>query len=376
MIQFINQIRDVLPLSLLLFFIFVLGAIIGSLLNVCIYRIPFEKSILWPGSRCGSCLQPIRWYDNIPLVSYWLLRGRCRTCGVSFSIRYWLIELLTAGALAGLFYLEIIENIHGFEVLKNQQNMIAWRFFPDWQAWFVWGPHALLVCFLMVASVIDLDHREIPLGITIPGTVLGLATAVIFAWPWPYTPAEALQQVPPNMPWWNLAPNLGPRHGLYPWPFWGPLPQWFAPGGNLQTGLVTGLAGLLFGTLMLRLVRFLFGLGLGIEALGLGDADLMMMAGAFLGWQPVLVAFFIGVFAGLLFGVVQMIAGGDNQLPFGPSLAVGIILAMLCWRGIGTHFQPILFNGVLLGALAVTSCVLMVVLSYAMRLLRLLRAKP
>src|ERR1700730_3128951 len=88
--------------------LFVFGAIIGSLLNVCIYRIPLEKSILWPGSRCGHCLQPVRWYDNIPLLSYWVLGGRCRSCGREFASRYFWIELLTAVCCAGLFCLELL----------------------------------------------------------------------------------------------------------------------------------------------------------------------------------------------------------------------------------------------------------------------------
>src|SRR6202049_3306266 len=84
-------------LVFLLVDVFVLGAIVGSFLNVCIYRLPLEKSILWPpASHCSHCLQPIRWYDNIPLLSYWLLWGHCRICGAKFSVRYFFIELLTA----------------------------------------------------------------------------------------------------------------------------------------------------------------------------------------------------------------------------------------------------------------------------------------
>ena len=71
--------------------VFVIGAVVGSFINVCVARLPLEKSILWPGSRCGKCLQPVRWYDNVPLVSYWLLRGRCRSCGERFSIQYFLV---------------------------------------------------------------------------------------------------------------------------------------------------------------------------------------------------------------------------------------------------------------------------------------------
>ena len=76
-----------LPVILWTTWTFVLGACVGSLLNVCIARLPQEKSILWPSSRCGFCLRPIRWFDNIPLVSYWLLRGRCRHCGARIALR-------------------------------------------------------------------------------------------------------------------------------------------------------------------------------------------------------------------------------------------------------------------------------------------------
>src|SRR4051812_44211861 len=101
-------------------FAFVLGAAVGSWLNVCIYRIPYEKSLLWPGSHCGHCFQPVRWYDNIPLVSYWVLRGRCRVCKTPFSIRYFLIELLTGLVFAGLFYLDVGLNVHGIRRFQQQ----------------------------------------------------------------------------------------------------------------------------------------------------------------------------------------------------------------------------------------------------------------
>src|SRR5437016_2955694 len=90
---------------------FVLGTIVGSFLNVCIARLPLEKSILWPSSRCGHCFQPIHWYDNVPLISYLWLRGRCRTCGHRYSIRYFLVELLTGLGWLALYYLEVVANI-------------------------------------------------------------------------------------------------------------------------------------------------------------------------------------------------------------------------------------------------------------------------
>jgi leader peptidase (prepilin peptidase)/N-methyltransferase len=348
----------------LLILLFVFGCMVGSLLNVCIYRIPLEKSLWWPGSRCGSCLQPVRWYDNIPLVSYLVLRGRCRTCGARFSARYFVVELLTGLAFAGLFYLDVADNVQEIPLLRLERDTMERLFFPSWQAWVVFGHHALLVCFLLVASFCDLDYREIPLAVTIPGTALGLIEAVLWPWPWPSLPnTHAVYQLQQAASWWALPPNQGIVPGLYPWPFWGPLPAWFAPGGNWQTGLATGLAGFLAGALLLRVVRWVFTVGLRKEALGLGDADLMMMAGSFLGWQPVVVAFFLGVFVGLFFGIPQYFWWKDRSLPFGPSLAIGTVLTMLTWRCLGPHFQPLFFNWMLLVPLIVVTGVLMLVAS-------------
>src|SRR5947208_5682923 len=112
------------------------------------------------------------------------------------------------------------------------------------------------------------------------------------------------------------------------------------PLGSPLAGFATGLTGALVGTWLLRGIRFIFSKGLGREALGLGDADLMMMAGAFLGWQPVVVAFFASVIPALFFGVIQWIVNRDNSLPFGPSLGAGIVLTFLCWKWIGPELQP------------------------------------
>lgn len=351
-----------------LILVFVLGAIVGSFINVCVARLPLEKSILWPGSRCASCLQPVRWYDNLPLLSYWLLRGRCRTCGGRFSIQYFVVELLTGLGFAGLFYLEVVKNIQGWP--GAQAWAIQFGVFPPvW--WIGWGFHAILFAFLMTASVTDLNGREIPLQLTLTGTAIGLIGAVLMPWPWPLTPAQAMPQPAQNvLPGWEWRVGVVGQ-GIYPWPVWGPLPAWLAPGGNWQTGLATGLAGMLVGSILLRAIGFLFSTGLGKEALGLGDADLMMMAGAFLGWQPILVAFFVSVFPALVFGIVQMTVNRDHSLPFGPSLAMGVVLTFLGWRYVaGSPLQMMLFWGQMLLWLAVMAGVFMFGSSYLLRLLR------
>lgn len=362
------------------------GAVVGSFLNVCIFRLPLEKSLFWPSSRCGHCLQPIRWADNLPLIGYWKLRGRCRVCQHAFSIRYFVVELVTSLSFVALFYLEVIVNVHSFD------ERLLWRDRFDWATLSTFVYHAMLLSFLLVATFCDLESRNIPLSLTVSGTVVGLIGAMLFPWPWPYTPAEA--QMQPGA-WWMQRDN--PREGLYAWPVWGPLPDWL-PAGSVGLGLATSLAGILVGTLMLRAVRFFFGLGMGAEymeeplldeknlwftarwwswlqrvggkTLGLGDADLMMMAGSFLGWQPVLAAFFVGVFPGMIFGLVQRILRGENELPFGPALAMGVMITCLCWHWIGPHFQILFFNHYLLLGLAGASCAFMIVAGYCIRILR------
>src|SRR5262245_26082462 len=136
--------------------VFVLGAAVGSGLNVCIVRIPYEKSILWPGSHCGKCFQPVRWYDNIPLVSYWVLRGRCRSCGAAFSMRYFLIELFTGLAFVAVFYFDVIANVRDIKAFR-QDEFPGWNIthgVVPWAGWLVFAGDALLVALLIVTTFI------------------------------------------------------------------------------------------------------------------------------------------------------------------------------------------------------------------------------
>jgi len=132
-------------------FIFVSGAVIGSFLNVCIHRLPAEKSVVSPSSHCPQCRTPIRFYDNIPILSFLLLRGRCRVCGTPISVQYILIEIMNGAGYA----------------------LIAWKFGLYTETVF----YALLFSALLTASVIDLYHQIIPDVITIPGIIIGLAAS-------------------------------------------------------------------------------------------------------------------------------------------------------------------------------------------------------
>lgn len=328
-----------------LILVFVLGICAGGILNYCFYRLPLEKSLFWPGPRCGRCLQPIRWFDNLPLVSYLLLQGRCRTCGGHIPLRYPVVELLTGLLFVGLFYAEIGQNVLGLPYLRIHGADIAAGNIPS-AAWAVFGTHAVLACFLFLTSLCDLDDMAIPLPITLTGTLIGLACSTLFAWPFPdAAPERALPRVGgfvlPHLP-----------AGLYPWPLWYPLPEWL-PRGSWQLGLATGLAGALAGMMVMRLVRFTYGAARGIEGLGVGDADLMMMAGAFVGWQPVVLSCFVAAFPGLMFGIIQLLRRGNQPLPFGPALALGVILTLWLWPYLGesdplrfVFFSPGFLGGV------------------------------
>lgn len=135
--------------TVMIVYLFALGACLGSFGNVVIYRMPLGKSVVRPGSTCGSCLKPIRFYHNIPILSWFLLRGRCGQCGAKYSIRYAMVELLTAT----LF-------------------VVAWyRFGMSWTLL-----EALIFIFsLVVVSFIDLDHMILPDKFTLSGILIGLA---------------------------------------------------------------------------------------------------------------------------------------------------------------------------------------------------------
>ncbi len=142
-----------MPFILISIFVFILGTIFGSFLNVCIHRFPREQSIVWPGSRCPSCGKSIAWHDNVPILSFLILGGQCRSCKVKISSRYWMVEAVT-----GFVYLWI-----WFHFGATVQGLTA----------------AILFSLLFVASVVDLEHQIIPDEISLGGLVCGL---LLSAW--------------------------------------------------------------------------------------------------------------------------------------------------------------------------------------------------
>jgi leader peptidase (prepilin peptidase)/N-methyltransferase len=350
----------------------VIGAIVGGFLNICIYRLPLQKSVFWPGPRCSHCLQRIRWYDNIPILSYWLLGGRCRTCNAGFSFRYLWVEFLTGLSFAGLFYLVVMKNVRGVETQPFDPPQAV----PVEALVVIWGYHAILASFLIVATFTDIDYQDIPLGITIPGTILGVIGGVLWPWPWPL-PVNRLP--PPEQ--WDLVyfgglgysdPNVRALPiGLQPWPVWMPAPEWLPP-GSWQMGLATALAGAVLGTGLVRLIRFIFGWGLGKEAMGLGDADLMMMIGAFLGWQSLVGVLFFAVFLGLFYAVFLVLTNRGHELPFGPFLAGGAVLTMLFTWPLAAWSQTSFFELRLIVILVGMCSVLAFFMTLSIRMFRLI----
>jgi leader peptidase (prepilin peptidase) / N-methyltransferase len=134
--------------------VFILGAVIGSFLNVCIYRIPLSRSIVWPGSFCPFCERPIKWFHNIPLLSYVMLRGKCAYCARPIALRYFMVELFTALSGALLLY-----------------------HFGMGPAFFV---YAVFTCALIVVVGIDIEHQQIPDCISLPGICVGAALVTMF----------------------------------------------------------------------------------------------------------------------------------------------------------------------------------------------------
>jgi len=251
--------------------VFLFGLLVGSFLNVCIARLPEGRSIVSPPSHCPRCATPIRWYDNIPLLSFLVLRGRCRSCGHGISWRYPLVELLNA-----LFFLGCVLQ---FGITGEAVVMMA------------------LCSSLLVITFIDIDHQIIPDVITLPGMVLGLLVGPFFM-----TPLAA------------------------------PLPFNSAPfAGSYVTGLLNSILGLLLGGGPLWLIGLLWEKLRKIEAMGGGDVKLMGMVGSLLAWQGAFLTILLGAFAGSVVGTALIVAKkhrADAVIPFGPFLAAGAFITV------------------------------------------------
>ena len=262
----------------------VFGLLIGSFLNVCIHRWPRNRSVVKPRSHCVRCRKPIAWYDNIPLLSYLMLAGRCRRCGARISARYPLVEFLTAI----LFF---------YQVSTLGPTVAALKM--------------CVFCAIALALVFcDLEKRILPDEFTLGGTVLGLIFAA-FRVPVPDITARAIG-----------------------WMAGAELPEWSHALAESALGATLPAFFLWFGGWLYFKVRHR-------EGLGFGDVKLIAMVGSFLGLRGALLTLILGSISGSVIGYGYIrLTGRDAstyELPFGTFLGAAALLAAI----LGTRLLPL-----------------------------------
>lgn len=263
------------------FFSFALGACIASFLNVVIWRVPRGESIVRPPSHCPKCNAPIKWYQNLPIVSWLALRGKCANCRAPISPRYILVETLGGMLFLAMFW-------HLSCLLSEGIPLTVWcvQLLIGW----IW------LSLMLVGSMIDFDHQLLPDFVTVGGMGLGLAWGVFqVAWIW---------RVPVPIPLLRL----------------------LAP-------LIYSLGGLVFGFGLLWLIRFLGSKAFKREAMGMGDVFLMGAVGALFGPVAVLFTLIASSVFGSLIGVGLICLskakpGKFIAIPFGPYICLGCLLWM------------------------------------------------
>lgn len=257
---------DALTSTIATLLVFGLGASVGSFLNVVIYRLPAGLSVLYPPSRCPQCLNRLKPYDNVPVLGWLWLKGRCRFCQTEISIRYPLVEFAT-----GLLFLAVFRSFDLSITTLGYWTLISW---------------------LLALALIDLDTLTLPNSLTQSGLVVGLLFQAIAGWS-----------------------TTGTTVGIT---------------AGIAVGIWQGVLGAVLGIWLLDLVAILGAIGFGQTAMGGGDAKLAAMIGAWLGWKLMLLACFlacaIGAFAGGGAIALKLISR-RQPMPFGPFLAVGAGIA-------------------------------------------------
>jgi len=288
---------------------FLLGLLFGSFLNVCISRLPAHESILRPRSHCTACGHAVRWFDNLPILSWLFLRARCRDCKAPISRRYPAVE-----AAVGLFFARTAAYLWTVWVMPGPSSS---TFDVRMQSSVEAIGIAVLAFLLIGLMVMDWQTQRLPDAFTLTGIGIGLFQVCV----------EAI----------FLAPGegdviLSADHQLRL-----SSPGSFAAQGNV---FLTGPEALVFGrvadvaaaALILLTVRWLYKRLRGRDGMGLGDVKLFAMIAAFLGWGEFLLALFAGVLAASLYGLALLAlrrANAASKLPFGSFLAAGGLFAAL-----------------------------------------------
>ena len=175
--------------------LFAVGACIGSFVNVVALRLPAGIGIAHSNSRCPRCLHPIRWYDNIPLISWLDLRGRCRDCGVGIPIRYPLVELLVGFLLLALALGEALVAARNLPMPMSAGRYFYWK--PA-EVWTLYAFHGLLLTTLFTVSLMRFDRSRVPLSVFVPAIGIGLAATPFLSW---------LHPTPTWIPEWVALPR-------------------------------------------------------------------------------------------------------------------------------------------------------------------------
>ncbi len=275
-----------LPLPVLVAFALIFGGLIGSFLNVVIYRLPRGIFFQSTFSRCPSCGDQIKFYDNIPVLSYLMLGGRCRHCRAPISSRYPTVEALTATLFALTAYIDLTRG-----------------------AWFALPFDLLFVAAILALIFIDAELMILPNKITYPGFVVALIARLFVL------NTYGVEFVI-RMTFGDLLIDGVPSQSSL-----------------LTASIVNSLLGALVGGGSLWLVGWLWKRLRGVDAMGLGDVKMMFMVGAYLGWTLTLVTMFIAFLTGAIGGALFMYRSGKRdlsmQLPFGIFLGIGAIISLL-----------------------------------------------
>lgn len=402
-----------LPIGVRLAAVFVLGACIGSAVNWAIYALAWNPRPISPWSWPAFSAPRRRWWDRLPIVGWLGLRREAGLHGAGFWVRPLLLELVAALGYVALYWWETVA---GGLLPWGVAEAMGDRLQPTLHLEFV--SHGVLIALMLAASMIDADEKIIPDEITVAGTLSALVLAA--AWPWSLLPVatvqglldievEFLRLTSPNawpawlegspqkgslwlglLCWWGWCAALLPRtwYSRHGWRravglAWSRLVRepstyrilrmtllgtlavvlvWFRADAGWH-GLLTALVGAAAGGGLVWLVRIIGSVALQREAMGFGDVTLMAMIGAFLGWQPCLVVFFLAPAAGLLIGVARLILFRDREIPYGPFLCLAALGVVVFWNSVWASTRDVFALGwwvplLMLGCLALMAVML------------------
>jgi prepilin signal peptidase PulO-like enzyme (type II secretory pathway) len=393
--------------------VFVFGACIGAAANLAIYQLAWYPRPISPWSRPDPSAPPRRFRDRLPIVGWLGLRRESGLHGAGFWLRPMCVELLTGLGLAWLYWWEIGAAGLFPPGLPRPPHP---ELLPVLHLEF--ASHVVLIALMLVASLIDADEKIIPDAVTIPGALVGLLLAA--AWPMSLLPDVMqvrtdffLRLTSPNSwidgldgagslwlglgCWWLWCVAILPRtwywrHGwrralalcwarvvrepssyrILRMALMGSLAiafVWFHSKDGWEA-LLSSLVGMAAGGGLVWLVRVIGAVTLRREAMGFGDVTLMAMMGAYLGWQPCLIVFFLAPFAGLAVGVLRLILFRDKEIPYGPFLCLAALLVIVRWNTIWDYAWPYLLIGWLVPMVILGCLMLMAVMLGAWGLIR------